>query len=96
MLDPSCIVIKDISRDVFNYISRNTTNFSLDVLDKDLQSDLYEIRLGEYDIMKIDQLNRHGDPETRVTLGKHIQGSTGYTEEQFLLKKDDFFKMEVM
>ncbi len=96
MLSPSCIVIKDISRDVFNYISRNTTNFSLDVLDKDLQKDLYEIRLGEYDIMKIDQLNRHGDPETRVTLGKHIQGSTGYTEEQFLLKKNDFFKMEVM
>lgn len=96
MLNPSCIVIKDISRDTFNYISRNTGNFSLDVLDKDLQSDLYDIRLGEYDIMRIDQLNKHGDPETRVTLGKHIQGSTGYTEQQFILKKNEFFMMEVL
>lgn len=96
MLDPSCIVIKSINRDTFNYISRNSTNFSLDVLEKDLKSDLYEIRIGEYDIMKIEQLNRHGDPYTKVTLGKHIQGSTGYTEDQFILKKNEFFKMEVM
>lgn len=95
MLDPSCIVIKSISRDSLNYISRNTANFSLDVLERDLQSDLYDIRLGEYDIMKIDQLNKHGDPDTRITLGKHISGSTGYTEDQFVLHKNDFYKIEI-
>lgn len=95
MVDISCIVIKQISRLTLNYICKHLGKASVDTLECNPELDTFDIRIGNYDIIEMKQLNKHGAGELRIELlSKSVYG-TGYERESFSLKANEYYKIEL-
>lgn len=95
MVDVSCIVIKQISRLTLNYIAKKAGHASIDVLESNPELDVFDIRLGNYDIVEMKQLNKHGAGELRIELLTKCTYGTGYDRDSISLKANEYYKIEL-